>query len=307
VPAIALRFPLPAGRPLARGTCRAGAHNTGAYRPSPCILVLTAAPAQVSDPGSHVEQIPEPVPTPQDQGCISVSTTFNPKASLDVATPDTIFVSSDNVYFWAHSHRLASDNAFGAHFPALPLVPIPVPEPAAVFNLMLHVVYGLSFAAYMPSLRDLCATVDGLKRCGVIPRTPVAPGTELYEALLAAIVGRERESLEVYALAAAHDLHDLATAASRYLHALPLSTLTDADARRMGPVYLRKLFFLHLGRVDALKRLLTTGPVAHAPTSTCGFADQSAVTRAWSLGAAYLGWCGRAGQPHRSRPNRDIY
>lgn len=62
--------------------------------------------------------------------------------------------------------------------------------------------------------------------------------------------------LELYALAAHFDLLDLAVQTSPHLLALPLSILTDPIVERMGAIYTKRLFFLHLGRADALKRIL---------------------------------------------------
>jgi hypothetical protein len=62
---------------------------------------------------------------------------------------------------------------------------------------------------------------------------------------------------------------------------------------RMGASYLKRLFFLHLGRAAAFKRLLTTGPGPHPPTPTCGLAAQQGTTRAWVLAAALLSWDAR--------------
>ncbi|OBZ76566.1 hypothetical protein A0H81_03701 [Grifola frondosa] len=99
--------------------------------------------------------------------------------------------------------------------------------------------------------------------------------------------------IDVYALAAAHDLYDLAVPVSSHLLAFALPSLTDEHAARMGPLYLRRLFFLHLGRTDALKRILLPPPPPHAPTSTCDFTEQKKLTRAWALASAYLAWDAR--------------
>ena len=64
-------------------------------------------------------------------------------------------------------------------------------------------------------------------------------------------------------------------------------------AAKIGPIYLKKLFFLHLGRTDALKRLLLPPPHPHAPTPTCDFMEQKKLTRAWALASAYLTWDAR--------------
>ena len=68
-----------------------------------------------------------------------------------------------------------------------------------------------------------------------------------------------------YALAASHDLYSLAVPISSHLLSYPLHMLTDELAEKIGPVYLKRLFFLHLGRLDALRRLLLPPPHPHFP------------------------------------------
>jgi hypothetical protein len=97
----------------------------------------------------------------------------------------------------------------------------------------------------------------------------------------------------------------MAVAVSSHLLSFPLATITDDVAERIGPVYLKRLFFLHFGRVDALKRLLLSPPHPHAPTAWCDFAEQKKITRAWALASAYLAWDARPGE-HRSLRTPDI-
>jgi hypothetical protein len=106
------------------------------------------------------------------------------------------------------------------------------------------------------------------------------------------------EQLELYAFAAAHNQADIAKEASAHLHALPMDALTDDLARRMGPNYLRRLLVLGLDRIDALKRIIVTGPRMHAPTAACGPARAQALERAWLDAAIWFGHDARAGAPH---------
>jgi hypothetical protein len=99
--------------------------------------------------------------------------------------------------------------------------------------------------------------------------------------------------LDLYALAATYDLYDLAVPTSSHLLSLSLASLTDEMAQRIGPVYVKRLFFLHFGRAEALKRLLLPPPHPHAPTPFCDFTDQKKLTRAWALASAYLAWDAR--------------
>jgi len=99
--------------------------------------------------------------------------------------------------------------------------------------------------------------------------------------------------LELYALAASHDLYDLAVSTSPHLLSFSLASLSDEKVEQMGAVYLKRLFFLHFGRADALKRILLPPPHPHPPTAWCDFAEQKKLTRAWALASAYLAWDAR--------------
>ena len=75
----------------------------------------------------------------------------------------------------------------------------------------------------------------------------------------------------------------------------------------MGPVYLKRLFFLHFGRIDALKRVLLPPPHPHPPTQHCDFTEQKHLTRAWALASAYFAWDARPGQPFYVRLSAKLY
>ncbi len=74
-----------------------------------------------------------------------------------------------------------------------------------------------------------------------------------------------------------------------------LPGLTDELVDRIGPRYLKRLFFLHMGRADALKRILLPPPHPHPPTLWCDFEEQKRLARAWALASAYLAWEARPG------------
>jgi hypothetical protein len=235
---------------------------------------------------------------------VSVSTTFYPGANNDALPADVLLQSSDSVFFYVHSHVLlgASENGFCSMLPA----PSPkdenhfgpiltVPESSAVFNIVLHTIYDMSCAHYSPSFEHLVAAVHSLKSYGISLNTRIAPSTPLFTLLLARA---PLHPLELYALAAYYDLNELAISTSSHLLSFQLSSLTDVMAERIGPVYLKRLFFLHFGRVDALKRLLLSPPHPHAPTPWCDFTEQKRLTRAWALASAYLAWDARPGMYH---------
>lgn len=231
---------------------------------------------------------------------LSVSTTFYPGAQHLPIPPDTVLLSSDNVFFYVHSQFLlaASENNFMAVLPPPPPSSpdqepvISLPDDSVVLNVILHTVYDMSCVQYSPSFEVLVTAVNRLPAYGIVPKTRIAPSAPLFSLLLSYA---PLHPLDLYALAATYDLYDLAVSTSSHLLSFPLPSLSDGMAERIGPVYLKRLFFLHFGRSDALKRVLMPPPHPHAPTPECDFTDQKKLTRAWALASAYLAWDARPG------------
>ncbi|EGO01963.1 hypothetical protein SERLA73DRAFT_120615 [Serpula lacrymans var. lacrymans S7.3] len=243
--------------------------------------------------GSPVDQSPE------ENTLVSVSTTFFPGAQNNSLPSDLVILSSDSVFFYVHMHVLlgASDNGYNSLLPPSPKCKnahigpvITVPESSIVLNVLLHTIYDMSCSHYSPSFEALISAVTALKTYGISLQSRIAPSTPLYVLLLS---HAPLCPLELYALAATNDLYDLAVATSSHLLSFSLASLTDDMAENIGPKYLKRLFFLHFGRADALKRLLLPPPHPHAPTPICDFNDQKKLTRAWALASAYLAWDAR--------------
>ena len=169
---------------------------------------------------------------------------------------------------------------------------VPLSEPSTTLNVVLHTIYGLSCLHYSPSSATLNASVDALAKYGIDLKKHIHPGTHLFEHLLSQ---SPAAPLEFYATAGHHNLWELAAAISPHLLNLPLSSIEDGLDSRMGAFFLKKLFFLHLGRIDALKRLLLPPPQGHPPTLECDLFEQKKLTRAWALASAYLAWDARPG------------
>lgn len=234
---------------------------------------------------------------------ISISSTFNPGAVNDARQTNLIILSSDAVFFYVDSSRLleASENGFDCHLPFAIKADMSgmdsimaVPERSSIVNLLLHAVYSIGCAQYAPSFEDLSETVATLTTYGMSIPTFLIPSSPLSDALL---VYAPTRSLDLYALAASYGVHELAVTTSPHLLSLSLPSVTDEVAEKIGSFYLKKLFFLHLGRTDALKRLLQSPPHPHVPTATCRFEEQKGLTRAWALASAYIAW---NAQPHTS-------
>jgi hypothetical protein len=232
---------------------------------------------------------------------VSVSTTFYPGSKNSPLPPDIILLSSDSVFFYVQSSVLldASNNNFKSLLPPSPSKSkdhtgpiVSVSESSTILNIILHTIYDMPCSHYSPSLDALTAAVSALRSYGLSPKAYISPSRPLYTLLLS---HAPLYPLEIYALASNYDLYDLAVTTSSHLLSFPLATFTDEMAERVGAVYLRRLFFLHFGRADALKRLLLSPPHPHAPTVWCDFTEQKKLTRAWALASAYLAWDARPG------------
>lgn len=271
---------------------------------APGILVTGKAPTPLATP-----QIPTPPDShagsgsPEQQSVaganlVSISTTFD--AMHHPAHADAILLSRDNVWFYIDTTKLlaSSENSFNSLLPPVqghasePFGHmIVVPEPSIVLNIVLHAIYDISCAQYNPPFDAIAAAIMALKTYGIPLHAQLSPGTSLYSLLksYAPLV-----SLDLYILAARHDLYDLAALASQYLHSLSLASLTDDIAFQMGAIYLKRLFFLHYGRIDALKRILLDPPRPHTQTQQCDSVQQQRLTRAWALASASLVWDAKA-------------
>ncbi|KAI0832056.1 hypothetical protein BC628DRAFT_1415520 [Trametes gibbosa] len=263
-------------------------------------LSQVATPSQ-SDHGANLETEGVGDTDAPDATVISISSTFHPAANLLPIPSDLLLMSSDGVFFYVHLTQVlgASTNYFNniictdqaesdgsISTGCLSSVKCVV-ESSMVLNIILHTAYNLSCAHYVPALNVLIDAVGALPIYGLAPKKHVAPTTTLYRLILAQA---PVQPLEVYALASRHDLYELAKPASSHLLAFRLEMFTDDLARTVDAVYLKRLFWLHLMRLAALKRLLLPVPYPHPATEDCGFADQRKLGRAWTLAASYLAW-----------------
>jgi len=230
---------------------------------------------------------------------VSVSTMFFPAAQHPPQTSNVVLLSQDSVYFYVHSDVLLdkSTNSFRAMLPVSssesddgePPI-LNVPEPSPVLNIILHAIYDIPCAHDSPPFNVVVNAVDSMPTYGIDPKSTIVPSTPLFTLLLSQA---PLFPIELFALAAHYDIFDLAVAASSHLLAFPPSRLSDQVVDRMGALYLKRLFFLHSGRVEAFKRVLGPPPHLHPPTPSCDFHLQKGLTRAWALATAPLAWDAR--------------
>ncbi|KAI0661196.1 hypothetical protein C8Q70DRAFT_698641 [Cubamyces menziesii] len=224
----------------------------------------------------------------------TIAAAFPPSLRIDDHLPDVIIVASNNVYFYAHRHRIANASSnnlgglldWGVYRRGF-LPSIRLPESGDVVNVVLHTMYGLSCTHFHPTLETVEAALDALNKYGVCVQTHTAPYQPLHQLILSLAPYRP---IDTYALAGKHQLEDLAVTISGHLLSFDLSTITDALATKMGPVYLKRLFLLHQGRLDALKNIILKPPESHPTTPGCNPAQHGLLTRAWALATAQFVW-----------------
>jgi len=252
------------------------------------------------DPKSY-DSFQDSEPLGSDDISLSISSSFFPGAQTSGLASDLILVSSDSVYFYVHSPILlsTSQNGFNSLLPvgfvredpSRPEPILAVPERSSVLNVILHIIYHMSCTQYSPSFDILVEAVRTLKTYGISAKNVITPSTPLHGILLTHAADR---ALELFALASQNDLYDLAVSSSSFLLSISLSAISDQMAEQIGPIYLKRLFFMHLGRAEVLRNILLPPPYPHTPTSTCDTVQQKNLTRAWALASASLVWDARA-------------
>lgn len=121
------------------------------------------------------------------------------------------------------------------------------------------------------SLEQIGALFGALVKYGFSPREVIRRGHCIYDIIHSVAINNPLDS---FALVCKYGLETLAVEISRYLVAIPLYNLSDQNCLDMGPLYLRRLCFLQIGRTERLKALLRDVPVGHAPTRMCDAIDQ---------------------------------
>lgn len=155
-------------------------------------------------------------------------------------------------------------------------------------NLVLHCFYDFDPTNYKPTLDQLAAMLRALTRYGLPPKDAIQKGNAIYNLMLNTALS---QPLDTYTVVCQYHLDDLAVEISRHLLSTPLHQLSDDQCLLMGPVYLRRLVFLHLGRTERLKKMLKQPPSGHPPTKSCDAANQQRyMIGPWNHAAAIIAW-----------------
>ncbi|RPD54079.1 hypothetical protein L227DRAFT_535215 [Lentinus tigrinus ALCF2SS1-6] len=242
-------------------------------------------------PGQPGAREPEALQAPAPLQAYDASTVlaaFTPAFQFNDALPDVCLITADNLPFYTHRQVLqfASTNTFGGLL-ANHDESINVSESYTVLPIVLHIIYGLSCLHLSPSLDTVDLAVDALVKYGVPVSKFAAPNSPLYQLIISHAPYRP---IDTYALAAHHGLEPLAVDVSAHLLSYDTSNLTDELSLKMGPVYIKRLFSLHLTRRAALKDIVMKPPALHHPNLACGTGEQRQLTQAWALAAAEMAW-----------------
>ncbi|KAG8991568.1 hypothetical protein FRB94_012427 [Tulasnella sp. JGI-2019a] len=161
-----------------------------------------------------------------------------------------------------------------------PLLSIAVDEHAVVFNIIMHITYEMDCDRYGPDLSTLSHALGALWKYGI----PI-PGaqSDVWRIL---IHHSQSQPLWAYAISAQYGMDFACIPASRNTLAVPLSTLGEAEAQTMGAIYLRRLFFLHVGRRTALQRVIINPPQTHPTSNACSTEMQLSISNAWAVTVA---------------------
>ncbi|KAK7031299.1 hypothetical protein VNI00_013554 [Paramarasmius palmivorus] len=251
--------------------------------------------------GSAPDTIAEPT--------MSLSHTFTAADSDQRRPPaDTAFITGDLTVFYVDEATLieASNNGFGGVLPleqknATQRV-VPLSE---LTSYELHVILQ---SVYNPILDDfiwkspICHStlqivvqgIDLMPHYGINPRTCIKQYSHLSKYLLTC---SPIYPLDIYALAAYHDMEDIAIAASSHMLMLDPSIIDATTVSRIGPSYFRRLNDLHQTRKSILTQLLMTEPALHNLTKRCTFQDQQALRDGWNRGIVKIMKDMKAGVP----------
>lgn len=130
---------------------------------------------------------------------------------------------------------------------------------------------------YAPTLDTLAYVFASLPKYG-LPRVHTYDRSDIPSALMRYV---SESPLRVYALAAENGLDSVCVLASQYTLDVTLDQVSEGDALTMGPLYLRRLCFLHVNRLETLRRLVTEPPDAHPKIPSCSMELQQGVRDAW--------------------------
>ncbi|KAK7689796.1 hypothetical protein QCA50_006435 [Cerrena zonata] len=230
----------------------------------------------------------------EEHTSIAISTAFNAYMDIDIGGSDMILVSKDAVHFFVQRSRLldASNNQFASLINPYFYGPLQIPretlqltEDALTLNVVLHIIYHISFRLYSPPLEVLLQAVKTLGKYGIALDLYLCPGTFLFDDI---VLQMPRQPLEVYIVAAEYDLFELARAASGCLLSISPLSISKPTLLRLNSEYMSMLYNMHISRANVLQRIVSRQPDEHEPTSRCGLREYQMMKVAWSATTSHF-------------------
>jgi hypothetical protein len=218
---------------------------------------------------------------------LSISTTFFAGSDLDPNPTDVVFFTTDYVYYYIHSSKLLKYSLNSCYGMITDLsTPLPLPETSEVANVAFHMLYHLNFPCYFPILSLIVRALALLAIYGIDLPSALVPSNPFYNAVFCLGV---KYPLDTFIVAAQFNLETLSIEISKHLLTTPLYAITGEMARTMGPLYFRRLVFLHVGRTERLKELMMQTPSLHDWTKDCYETDQKRLQQEWRALALAFG------------------
>ncbi|KAG8905801.1 hypothetical protein FRB99_008226 [Tulasnella sp. 403] len=160
-----------------------------------------------------------------------------------------------------------------------PFPTIHIQQNSVVFNIVLHVIYDLSFERYGPTLDTVVEALSCLAHYGI--HTP-----DQYSSIWNALAQyAPTDPIRVYSIAAYYGVDSVCVTASQYTLGISLTIITEGDALTMGTIHLRRLTRLHIGLHDTLKRVIAWQPFDHKPKEGCSADSRQLLKSAWQNSA----------------------
>lgn len=246
---------------------------------------------------------------------VDVSDAFDLTFKANGILPNIITLSSDNVFFLVHYHKLVtvSHNNFGWSIPptygeicnnldykALELC---LAETTEVLNVLLCTIYGIPCDTYHPSFQCLLASVEALKKYGLCLQRHLIQGKPLYNTFLNHI---PICPLEIYAIAGENGLEDLGVASSSYTLSHSVHAIPDYLVVRIGDRYMQRLRNLHAMRMGTLKNMFEVKLYPHVGKPYCSVQNRSIAESAFRLKGTEICCNGHPGESNSASETRDL-
>lgn len=141
-------------------------------------------------------------------------------------------------------------------------------------------VYDIPCGRYGPTLDTISQVLGSLPKYGIQPPSTTS---DIWTMLRRHALG---DPYYAYALCASAAVEEHCIYVSQLTLSLSPNHITEAEALMIGPIYLRRLCFLHLGRQEALRRIIAAELPEHEPVPGCSQDVRNLVKLRWDAAVA---------------------